>query len=382
MDRDELHDTTPTPEEFDDFFEISLSGNVIARQDGTIIRANKTLAGWLGLTSRDLTGKKFSELLNIGGRIYYETHLGPLLRMQGFFDEVALELQSPSNGKLPVMINALERKGPNGEVLFVRFTVFRAADRRVYEQNLKDAKASLEMSLANANQVALLREQLIAILGHDLRNPLGSVIAGASVLARSELPESETKIVQIINRSAARMAELVSNIMDFARTRLGEGIVINPKPTDIEPTLEHVIDELTAAWPNRVIRADFHLDEPVNCDVPRIAQVFSNLLTNAITHGRADTEVSVKAISKDGLFELTVCNAGEPIVPEMIGRLFEPFTRDANRPSQNGLGLGLYIASQISKAHKGQIIVSSTEKETCFTFRLQGYPELASGLSF
>ena len=371
--RTELTTTGKQPgEDFEEFFNESLCGFVLATPGGIISRINKTLGEWLGCESTSVVGKNFSELLAIGGRIYYETHLSPLLKMQGFFDEIALELSCQNLRKLPVLINALEVRNKNGEVTHCKFTVLKATDRRTYEQNLKEANQSLELSLANARQVSLLREQFIAILGHDLRNPLGSITAGASMLAESNLSANDAMILQIISRSAARMAELITNIMDFARTRLGEGIIINPKPTLMEPVLQHVADELITSSPGRNIRMELRLPDPVTCDAPRIAQVFSNLLSNAIAHGSPDQPVEVIAAVIDGWFEIEVCNGGIPIPAHLLGeKLFEPFSREMTRPSRNGLGLGLYIVSQIAKAHRGEIKATSTAEKTCFTFRMK-----------
>jgi sigma-B regulation protein RsbU (phosphoserine phosphatase) len=127
---------------------------------------------------------------------------------------------------------------------------------------------------------------------------------------------------------------------------------------------------LQASWPDREIETDFSLAERVNCDRTRIAQLFSNLLGNAITHGAADRPIRVHAATDGAQFELWVSNAGDPIPAAALDRLFRPFTRGAIRPNQQGLGLGLYIASEIARAHGGTLDVSSTPEETRFTFRM------------
>jgi sigma-B regulation protein RsbU (phosphoserine phosphatase) len=360
-----LHQT-----DLNDFFENALSGFAIADPEGQLIKVNQTLLKWVGCQAKDIIAKRFSDLLSIGGKIYYETHLWPLLRMQGYFDEVAVELSGTKGPKIPVLINALERRDAKGNPQFIWLTVFKATDRHIYEQNLKEAKASLEISLANAQQVTILREQLIAILGHDLRNPLGSIMGGASILLKSTLAEQEQKIIQVINRSSLRMAELINNIMDFARTRLGEGMVVNRQPTLMEPVLQHVVDELRTIFPTHQIDTSFNLHDTVICDGPRVAQLLSNLVANAITHGYPDTPVQVSAIKSENLFEMSVCNQGPQIPGNLLEKLFEPFTRESHSPSKNGLGLGLYIAAQIAKAHKAELTVTSSATETCFIFRL------------
>ena len=364
------NDISQEQQDFEDFFAHSLSGHVIADAEGKILRINQRLAGWLGCDASVAVGQRFSDLLTVGGKIYYETHLWPLLRMQGFFDEVALELGCANNQKLQVLVNAYERRDEKDTPQFIRITVFKATDRRIYEQNLRDAKSAAEINLTNAIQLSSLREQFIAVLGHDLRNPLGAIITGISLLGMDDLEPDQAKIVQVMSRSAQRMNELINNVMDFARARLGGGMVLDKKLVSLTPVLSHVVDELKIIWPKRHIITEFGADEMVECDPNRIAQLLSNLLANALTHGAQDKPVYVKTISKDE-FELSVINSGQPIPDDHIKKLFEPFAREDIRPSQQGLGLGLYIAAEISRAHGGELIATSTPNETRFTFRFK-----------
>ncbi|MEO5563573.1 MAG: HAMP domain-containing sensor histidine kinase [Chitinophagaceae bacterium] len=360
----------PLHEDFEDFVEHSLCGYVTADPEGNIIRCNARLAGWLGYTTDHFKGQRFSNLLSIGGKIYYETHLWPLLRMQGFFDEVALELTCKNGDRLQVLLNAYERRDENNTPQFIRLTVFKATDRRQYEQNLQHEKKQAENKLSNERDLSILREQFIAILGHDLRNPLGAIISGTELLSQSSLNETQSRIVNMVKKSGSRMSELIETVMDFARIRLGEGIIINRKDTLLEPVLVHVIEELKASFPSRVIVTEFNITQPVNCDAGRIAQLLSNLLANAITHGLSDTPVYVRAFTGNNTFEISVSNSGVVISPEAIKKIFEPFTRETSRPSHRGLGLGLYIASEIARAHKAQLICTSSPEETRFTFRM------------
>jgi sigma-B regulation protein RsbU (phosphoserine phosphatase) len=167
------------------------------------------------------------------------------------------------------------------------------------------------------------------------------------------------------------MSGLIDSVLDFARGRLGGGIALERvSSTSLVPLLELVVAELRTAWPDRVIETDFTIVEPVSCDGERVAQLFSNLLANAITHGAGDTSIRTKAWTQGGFFELSVANSGEPIPPATMEHLFQPFYRNSLRPTQQGLGLGLYIASMIAQAHSGRLDVTSTAVETRFTFRM------------
>ncbi len=160
-------------------------------------------------------------------------------------------------------------------------------------------------------------------------------------------------------------------MLDFARGRLGAGLEVNLRPDPgLAEALEQVVGELRLARPNRIIEAQIDLPRPVSADSRRLGQLLSNLLANALVHGAPDAPVRVQAGVHGGVFELSVANAGEPIDAETLKRLFQPFARAAVRPNQQGLGLGLYIASEIARAHQGEITVTSAPDETRFTFRM------------
>jgi signal transduction histidine kinase len=225
-----------------------------------------------------------------------------------------------------------------------------------------------EAKLLEEQKTAELREQFIAILGHDLRNPLGAISTSAQLLVRIAPDERSVRIANIIQDASYRMKGLIENILDFARGRLGDGISLQYDPNlSLEASILQVIAEMQAVWPNRNIETEFRLTEQVNCDTKRIAQLLSNLLSNALTHGKKDSPVKVLTISADGEFKLSVINYGKKISTEAMKRLFHPFSRGEVNPGQEGLGLGLYIASEIAIAHGGNIDVTSTSEETCFT---------------
>jgi signal transduction histidine kinase len=216
-----------------------------------------------------------------------------------------------------------------------------------------DRLAVTEARLLSERETSELREQFIAVLGHDLRNPLASIAAGARMLTKEDQKEAASEILGLMQKSVARMSALIDNVLDFARGRLGSGIALKRLPQSLEPVLNQVIAELRAGSPGRKIETTFDLTRAVDCDGGRIAQLFSNLLGNAVTHGAAERPIRVRATTQGGKLELSVANAGEPIPSEAMERLFQPFYRLAEQGSQQGLGLGLYIASEIARAHGG-----------------------------
>ena len=165
------------------------------------------------------------------------------------------------------------------------------------------------------------------------------------------------------------MSGMIDNVMDFARGRMGGGIILNPTALPLRPTLQQVIDELQSTHPEVIIETELQVDRPVALDHVRIAQLLSNLLGNALTHGEPQSSVFVKATTGQQL-EIVVCNKGEQIPEAAMAQLFLPFSRGDVRPSEQGLGLGLFIASEIARAHGGRIDVTSTAELTCFTFSM------------
>ena len=233
-----------------------------------------------------------------------------------------------------------------------------------------DRVAASEATLLSERETSELREQFIAVLGHDLRNPLASIAAGTKILAKTRSKDATDEILGLMHTSVARMSALIDNVLDFARGRLGGGIPLRRLPQPLTPVLTQVIAELRASTPERKIEAEFDLTEQVDCDAVRIAQLFSNLLGNSVTHGTAATPVRVRATTTDGAFELSVANSGDPIPADAMERLFQPFHRMSAQDTHQGLGLGLYIASEIARAHDGTIDVTSSPEETRFTFRM------------
>ncbi|WP_245215823.1 GAF domain-containing sensor histidine kinase [Pararoseomonas baculiformis] len=248
-------------------------------------------------------------------------------------------------------------------------TVRLFADLIAAHLNADEALRSMREELSEQKALSELREQFIAVLGHDLRNPVASIGSGVQLLQRMAHDEAQRNILVLMQSSVVRMSGLIGNLMDFARTRLGDGLDL--KLTDeapLAPVLEHAVSELRAIHPGRAIELALDLAEPVALDQARIAQMLSNLLGNALAHGAKDLPVRVGASARDGIFSLWVANGGAPIPPEAQAGLFHPFFRGQERQAHEGLGLGLYIVSEIARMHGGRMEVSSDTRETRFTF--------------
>jgi signal transduction histidine kinase len=236
-----------------------------------------------------------------------------------------------------------------------------------------DRLRASESALLDAHRTAQLREEFIAVIGHDLRNPLQTVHMGLEVLSRA--PERALAMLPLMQNSARRMSGLVDNLLDFARGRLGGGLVLAQRqPELLGPELRQVVDELAAGWPGREIVFEEQLEVPVSCERTRIAQLLSNLLANALKYGAADAPVRVVARSDAAGLEIAVANVGPAIPGEALARLFEPYFRGGAHAGHEGLGLGLYIVSEIARAHGGTVTVTSDADETCFRFQMPAFP--------
>ncbi|MES2906589.1 MAG: GAF domain-containing sensor histidine kinase [Pseudomonadota bacterium] len=228
-----------------------------------------------------------------------------------------------------------------------------------------------ETSLSEERELSELREQFIAVMSHDLRNPLAALSSGVNMLNRMPHEPRASQIISMMAESVGRMSSLINNVMDYAKSKLGGGLsIVRDRGQSLQPVLEHVIAEFRASHPDRVVKADIRIDGSIDCDGQRIAQMFSNLLGNAMNYGNANMPVHVRAANDRDRFELSVANAGAPIAPEVMERLFLPYVRGDVQPTQKGLGLGLYIASQIAGAHGGTLDVVSNDNETKFTFKM------------
>lgn len=220
------------------------------------------------------------------------------------------------------------------------------------------------------------REMFVAILGHDLRTPLGAVImASQFMLDTDELREPHLTLTTRIAHSARRMNMMVGDLLDFTRGRLGSGVPIAPADMDLATVARSAVDEMKVAEPEAVLQFTATGNLSGSWDASRISQMLSNLLGNAVQHGTAKSMVSVTAQGESADVVLRIHNNGTPINKADLPGIFSPFKRfrpgAADPAKSTNLGLGLYIAERIVSAHGGTIDVrSSAEAGTLFTVRL------------
>ena len=355
-------------------YEDAPAGYLSTLADGTIVKVNRTFLRWTGFARADLVQKRrLQDLFAVPGRIYYETHLGPLLAMQGGVNEIALDVVCADGRALPVILNAAQRKGAQGEPLLVRYTVFNATDRRRYENELLQARRDAE-ALAQA------KTELLAMLSHDIRTPLGSVMAVAHLLERSGLSPEQAGYVRILNSSASTLLKLVNQVLEHSRLE-ASAVALQPLPFDLGAQARELVDNLQPLAREKNIALDCLVDQRLPRmllgDATKLGQVLGNLVGNALKFteaGNVVLEVLVTELAERTVkLRVRVADTGIGIQSEELPRIFDRFTQahDGIAQRYGGTGLGLAISRKLLRAHGSDLEVESTPgKGSVFWFDL------------
>ena len=372
-------------EDLEDLFENAPCGYLIADPAGRIVKLNQTLADWLGRDRDGVVGKKISDLLNIAGKIYYETHFAPLLRMQGFFNEVALDFTRPEGGTFPALVNAVERRTATGDARFIRMTVFNATDRRRYERELLDARRTAEAAgaeLAELNRTLELRiteaveqrmvaeetlrqsqkmeaiGQLTGGVAHDFNNLLTIILGGLETAGRQidKLPEEPRERIEralaMSAQGAKRAASLTARLLAFSRRQPLDPRVLDPNRlvTGLADLLQRTLGEtiglqtVSGAGVWKALADPGELEHAlVNLAViARDAMPDGGRLTIETTNAYLDEDYVNgfdEPIAPGQYVLIAVTDTGVGMDEETVGKVFEPFF--TTKPVGQGTGLGL-----------------------------------------
>jgi signal transduction histidine kinase len=266
------------------------------------------------------------------------------------------------------------------------------ADERDVDE-LTRFNESIDQSVAKAVssytlRVDQARDLYLAILSHDLRNPLNSIAMSAELLRRADISQRAAEALGCasqISTNAQVMARMIGDLLDYTRTRLGAGMPVSPTSMDLSSLCRELFNEFRTAHPDRVIR--FHSDgeQTGDWDTDRLRQAISNLLGNAVQHGAENAPIDLKLTGEPSDVVIVVHNGGPPIPPGELPRIFEPLVRGASaeHPKRNrpgSIGLGLYIAREVARSHGGRIdVTSSQESGTAFTMHLPRHCLAKSG---
>ena len=233
--------------------------------------------------------------------------------------------------------------------------------------------ARLAAALRDQKQIAQLRERLLGIVGHDLRGPLASITTAAHYLQRAPADspiDARQRMVGTIISSAGRMSRMINELLDFTRARLGNGIPVELQEVDATEICRRLLEEMRVAHPTRLFQLQCPPQLTVRWDPGRIAQLLSNLVSNAVDYGDPAKPIVLSIRETEESVSIAVHNDGPPISEALLADIFDPFKRGASteRRSSSGLGLGLYIVERIASGHGGRVAVESTDMQgTTFT---------------
>lgn len=235
-------------------------------------------------------------------------------------------------------------------------------------------QAALALERSHLDEIGVFREQLMGIVGHDLRTPLNTVMMAAELLLlRDGLGEPETALARKITRSAATAMRLIDQLLDLTRSRLGGGIAIERTVVQLDEVCRQVIIETELTTPDRPLEVDVRGDLTGVWDRDRMYQLMSNLVRNAIQHGEPRSPIALRIAAGETDIVIEIANRGIPIPPAILPFIFDAFRqgRTDHAHRSGGLGLGLFIAQEIARSHGGLITVTSSESEgTTFRVRL------------
>lgn len=355
-------------------------GFVAFDDDGTLVEINETLLTLLGYTRVELLGWHIDRILPAGGRIFYQTYIMPMLKVQGSLDEVYLALRTSRGEDLPVLMNAIRRERDGRQLNDV--VCMRMIRRHEYEDQLLEARRLAEESSA-------AKARFLSMMSHDLRTPLTAIAGNADLLAAGafgKLGEEQLAAVDSIREAAKMQTALISDILEYARLD-SKGATVAPREVD----LGEIVGRAQALVRTQIAQAGLTLTTSIAdpslramADPHRLQQILINLLTNAIKYTPSGGSIDVTGQSTGARIVLSVRDTGVGISPEDQQRIFSPFVQvDVSRRDESagtrGVGLGLAISRELARAMGGDVTVTSERGHgSVFTLELQA-PAAAAG---
>lgn len=344
----------------------------ILDRDGRVTTWNIGAERIKGYKAHEVIGKHFSIFYppEVDGKAVCDLELEVAARDGRFEAEGWRIRRDGSRFWASVVITAL--RDPEGVLVGFAKVTRDLTERRDAEEKMRTLAAQ-NAALEEKARIQEFQERFLAILGHDLRNPLAAIDMGSGILRQVSKDPSSVRVLDRIDSSSRRMSRMIQQILDLTRSRLSGGIEVNPRPTDLCRVLSSTVDELRTAYPHA--RIDLRCPASSGTwDADRLEQVFSNLIGNAVAHGGAAGAVEVEAGSRGDAAWVTVHNQGPPISDHLRDTLFDPFRRgdrESRSSTTAGLGLGLYISREVVVAHGGSIeFESSPDRGTTFRVTL------------
>jgi signal transduction histidine kinase/ActR/RegA family two-component response regulator len=363
----------------EELFEHAPCGYLVAHADGTIVRANATFYRLVGRDPGSLTGAIFADQLTVPGRIYYDTHVRPLLAMQGFVREIAFDLKVPESRKpLSIIMNAIQVVRPDGAAR-LRILVFDASERRQYERELlaarriaEEARETEAIAREQAERASRAKDDFLALVSHELRTPLSAILGWTQVVRRARNDEEKlTQGLDVIERNTRLQVRLVEDLLDMSRMVAGK-LRMDVQTVTLADTIEKAIETVAPSAQARQVRLQKILDPAVKVsgDPGRLQQVFWNLLSNAIKFTPKDGFVRVVMERVNSHIEVRVVDSGQGMSPDFIAYAFERFRQSSSGEARKtgGLGLGLSLVRNLVEMHGGSVDAHSEGEGRGSTF--------------
>jgi signal transduction histidine kinase/ActR/RegA family two-component response regulator len=366
-------------------------GLLLTRPDGTIAVVNRTFCRWIGAEPGTLVGRRFQDLLTVGGRIFHQTHFLPLLHIQGSISEVKLDLVgAPGSAPVPIMVNAI-RRTHDGET-HDEIAVFIAKERHIYERELMNARrgaeelAERQLETQRALQQADQRkDEFLAMLAHELRNPLAPISTSAHLLRSASQDAMQVRrIADVIARQIGHLTDLVDDLLDVSRVTRGV-IQLQMGPVDLAEALTAAIEQARPLIDARGHELDTDLPPGLvfEGDRTRLVQIFANLLTNAAKYTAPGGRIRLSLEQVDGQMRIQVEDNGMGIDDALLPHVFDLFSQADRTPdrSQGGLGIGLALVRNLAALHGGRVEARSEGpgRGSCFTVWLPAASQAPSG---
>lgn len=356
----------------DNLLDTAPCGFLSLAEDGTVLRANSTLANWLGVRTSQLSGRHFETLLSVGGKVFYQTHLFPLLKLTGHCEELYLALRTSKGDEIPVLVNAVQLHTGVGIEYSVVLVPMRQRER--YEEELLLARraaeeANAQLAEANLRLQALdhLKDELLAITSHDIAGLVTTIRLLAQLLMRQK-PGSNAdpaRHIRSISDATDRLLVLLRDLSDLAMANSGQ-IRLQPTRLLLSEVTQTAVDEMRVraeAKSISIVLTTTNEEPYVQADYDRLYQVISNLLGNAIKFTPSGGQVSVTVRRQGERVALIVQDTGIGIPADRLLQLFADFKTETTpgTEGERGSGLGLAIVRRLIELHGGEITVESAE---------------------
>lgn len=342
------------------FYDRASCGYISSLTNGTIVRANLTFCRWLGYEREDVIGRRVHDFLTVGAKIFYETHYRPLLDMQGAVQEIAVDFVRSDGELLPTLVNSVQEPATAQSTAVIRTIVFNATERRRYERELLFERR-------RAEEASKAKSDLIAMISHDVRNPLAAVLSGLGLLDKTELTPQQKRYVRLLKITAHNLQLLTDNTLELSKIEAG-GLRLHNAGFNLRELVYRTVEGMLPAAEEKGLELSIEIDEAVPeiviGDAVKIGQVLMNLLSNSLKFtdkGSIKVRLACQAFAPaDVLITFSVIDTGKGIPSEHLGQVSDEYFQVESSARQGGTGLGLAICRNILELYGSRIVIEST----------------------